>query len=553
MIRQTLLIIRTDLRRLQGPLIAWIGVLIADVFLTIASAASALNSRTEVLINFPTALLTLVEMLMVGLLVSWIIHDEPLGGNDPFWMTRPIKRGALLTAKLALAGVVLLLVPIAGDVIEMVWFGASPRDVLLAAPVVALSEARWLVLLLTIAVLTPTLTRFVVTIAACVAGFVTVFGVTLGVLAKLGPKATHYDGPVLPDLTSGIVLTVLLMAAALGVIVYQFRNRRRDRAILVGVAGCFAAALITSVWPWRFAAATPDPGAWAHDAARTPAILEPVPRDANSDTPPYPATIVVARIRLDGAPNEYSTQSVDIRSQLDFPDGKRLENIQHYNRAIRRPSTDPTSDRLMRLQAVLGDVRVAPEDGDHHDSLPIVLDVRGADYERYGGQAGHLTASLTIHLDRLRVVGLLPLTAGAVLRNGGDRFEITSVRRRADRCEVLMRQLRVTPLWVPALPRNFQFVLRNSGHREAIEGDNRMAPTAAFSQAGFFGWSVDKHPVGLSVWAPGLTFPTSRISPDSTVRLDAVWLDGAELVVIESAYAGRVTRSLTVDGFRMRP
>jgi hypothetical protein len=34
--------------------------------------------------------------------------------------------------------------------------------------------------------------------------------------------------------------------------------------------------------------------------------------------------------------------------------------------------------------------------------------------------------------------------------------------------------------------------------------------------------------------------------------IDATWLDGADLVVIETGYAGRVTRTLTVDGFRMR-
>jgi hypothetical protein len=46
-------------------------------------------------------------------------------------------------------------------------------------------------------------------------------------------------------------------------------------------------------------------------------------------------------------------------------------------------------------------------------------------------------------------------------------------------------------------------------------------------------------------------FPSGRGS-DVPSPIDAAWVDGADLLVIEMAYAGRLTRSLTVDGFTMR-
>jgi hypothetical protein len=46
-------------------------------------------------------------------------------------------------------------------------------------------------------------------------------------------------------------------------------------------------------------------------------------------------------------------------------------------------------------------------------------------------------------------------------------------------------------------------------------------------------------------------FP-ARGDSAATPPIDAAWLDGADIVVIETAYAGRVTRTLSVDGFKMR-
>ena len=37
----------------------------------------------------------------------------------------------------------------------------------------------------------------------------------------------------------------------------------------------------------------------------------------------------------------------------------------------------------------------------------------------------------------------------------------------------------------------------------------------------------------------------------SAPRIDAAWLDGADLALVETVYAGRVTRSIVAEGFKM--
>jgi hypothetical protein len=67
------------------------------------------------------------------------------------------------------------------------------------------------------------------------------------------------------------------------------------------------------------------------------------------------------------------------------------------------------------------------------------------------------------------------------------------------------------------------------------------------------GVSVNPATQAFSVWTQTLRYPTRASSSSPDRRIDAAWLDAAELVVIESVYAGHVTRALDVDGFKMRP
>src|SRR5438128_11755435 len=177
------------------------------------------------------------------------------------------------------------------------------------------------------------------------------------------------------------------------------------------------------MWPWHLSRnVEPDPGPWAHDVTETRAVLDPtVPPNVSEVYSLRGGTVqkkhVAARVDLAGAPPEYSVQSVGIRARLTFPDGTTIQSAQMEGVGVRRASRDRPPDRTARLRAVLGSVRLAWNIEENYETLPVVLTVADQDYARYGRQAGPLTATADSYVNPFRILGTLPLTIGAVLRD----------------------------------------------------------------------------------------------------------------------------------------
>ena len=100
-------------------------------------------------------------------------------------------------------------------------------------------------------------------------------------------------------------------------------------------------------------------------------------------------------------------------------------------------------------------------------------------------------------------------------------------------------------------------MLRNRQKRQAVVGDQTSpqgigSPLALpFLVIGMFGGAEGQ---GSFAVAHSVTeFPARREGQPITSMLDDSWLADADLVVIESALAGWLTRTVTVDGFRMQP
>src|SRR5204863_9213972 len=90
-----------DLRRLRWPLAGWLAVVVVRVVAAAAVSESAFApAAVEAAIQNVSALLTIADILMLVLLVSWLVHDEPLTSADAFWLTRPIRPTMLMLAKL---------------------------------------------------------------------------------------------------------------------------------------------------------------------------------------------------------------------------------------------------------------------------------------------------------------------------------------------------------------------------------------------------------------------------------------------------------------------
>jgi hypothetical protein len=554
-------VFRKDVRRLRWAIAAWIAVVVGLQVLKIAGPGLSFDSLgLQIVMATLSELLMLIEILALALIVSALVHDEPLVGADAFWLTRPIGARALLAAKVSFAALFLIVSPTVADATAVAVMSGNMPLALRAVPAFALTQTLWVSLLIALAALTPSLTRFVLTLVGGIAAVTVGLSLfTTVVILTASEDSSGYPPSMLSDPTSGVVLTMLVTCAAFVVIAYQYRNRRAGRAAAIGAIGLICAVAIADVWPWHFARpAEPDPGSWAGDAAGTPAALDTaVAPQAWSEAGigrTASRRFVAAPVRLMGMPPTYAAESTGIRARVAYPDGAILESATARGIGVQLPEDGP-SDRTRRLQSALGSSRIVSYDDGRRGMWPTVLSVGDREYERYGTIPGHLTATVDFFLSRSRLVGAMPVAARATMQAGSSGFELLRVVRRPDGYTVLLRRTDVRPFSRPAIPKQYEFVLRNAARGEAVFGDVQPASNPGLHASWFLlgGFTVETGgtAVGFDLVDMIGQFP-SRGLVTAARPIDAVWLDEADLAVIETVYAGRVTRTLTVDGFRMR-
>src|ERR1700687_5242493 len=105
-------VFRKDLGRLRWAIAAWIAVVGGRQVLKMAGPELGFDSLAlQIVIANVSALLMFIEILALALIVSALVHDEPLVGADAFWLTRPIGARALMAAKVSFAALFLVVAP----------------------------------------------------------------------------------------------------------------------------------------------------------------------------------------------------------------------------------------------------------------------------------------------------------------------------------------------------------------------------------------------------------------------------------------------------------
>jgi hypothetical protein len=184
------------------------------------------------------------------------------------------------------------------------------------------------------------------------------------------------------------------------------------------------------------------------------------------------------------------------------------------------------------------------------------LNVTDQEYERHGRTPGRLTAMVYFFMYRSRLMGAIPLAVHASLQDG-PRFEVLRVVRRPGGCTVLVRRISAGSLSRPSVPKQYDFALRNATRGEAVLGMTQplTAPGPRVANVlipGGISVGNESPAFGFDFVDTVAEFPARDYGAAAAVPIDTAWLDGADLVVLETAYAGRVSRTLTVDGFTMR-
>jgi len=234
--REALIIFRKDVRHL------WPRILFLEFWIAVGVFVDAMRPRHMSLVVQPLGILVVVSCLY--LLVS-AMHEEKTAGDTRYWLTRPIPRRAIVTAKLLFI-IAFLVVPIViGHAVVLAvngfpqseYWGGSVWDELLT--VLTASVTVW-----AIASVTVGLVQFVWV------GLLWIFGFLAFVFVF--QTSESMDWPGFETFRSDLMATALLL---IGIAVLWLMYTRRNRTTATFVLGTSAVLLVLLrlLVPWHVA------------------------------------------------------------------------------------------------------------------------------------------------------------------------------------------------------------------------------------------------------------------------------------------------------------
>jgi hypothetical protein len=551
-----------DLRRLRWGIAGWLTLVGTRTLVNTAGANVALGGfGLQIGIDQVSALLSLISAVLLALLVSQLVHDEPLVGHDAFWMTRPLAPRALMTAKLAFATFFFVLAPLIGHVIFAATFGTSLANIGRTIPVFVLNQVIIVLVLMALAVVTPSTTRYAMAIVGVIAAFAFLVASQVFLALLLTEEFSEDTDVGLPDPTRAVVGGTLLALTALTVIIYQYRRRRLGRALTIAAIGALVLFVVPQRWPWSFAARRwPEVAAAPQD---TPAITASLDGGSPRVSEEFalrrqraPRKQIALRAIVSGIPSAFNVRAIVAQSRLQLPNGLVVPNQMQNSRGT-LSGGGSMMGRESSVEAALGGMRLITRnatDAVSAEQWPTALRVSEEDFVRYRNEPGRLVASVDLLFNRPVARGVLPLSDGATAVIDGMRVTIARIIRRATGCTVLVRRSYVEPLFSPPQYRDFIYVLRNATRGEAASTDAQQAISqGGFNASTFYLPEPHVGGRGFVLEQYEVQFPPRRGLEGQFVDLNEAWLAGSDLVVLEMVFAGRVSRTVTIDGFRMVP
>lgn len=532
-----------DVLAQHGMLVAWGVMLLAQAALIVVGPAAvhptplgSLSLDRGISLDFG---ILVIRFCWTVLVAALLIQSDCLVGTTAFWMTRPVPRQVLFAAKLLSAILWFVVVPIVVMAGALLWAGMGPLDALAGGGWIGLEQAVILAMAIMAALVTANVGQLVV---AGIAG-VTVVAAFNGLLLPVLTLAWPSVGGILPGWQPVVYITTVI-AGALVVTAYHYFRLRAWHSLVLVAATMLLATTLTRLWPAP--PAVPDIGpvpenvvpassVSLHAAVREPRIEDVARLVLNQRE-------VVKRIEFEIAstgepPNLYFWPAV-VTTEIRYAalPAIRWSGPTALVQSERAPTEGGDAGPWRSLRLALGDVSLAaPLPWTH---LTPVADVTETELRSHSVASGQLKSDVTMLAYKYEVVAAAPLAAGAGFRcdrRAGRIVSVTGLNPGA-RVEVRETLLDGPP---PLAQGDFgatRYLLRNSARRQAV-------PLTWAANDGF------EATVGItatSVKAARGVLETA----DSAARLgiDAAWLAGAELVLVEPRLLGMLTRPLVIDG-----
>jgi hypothetical protein len=192
------------------------------------------------------------------------------------------------------------------------------------------------------------------------------------------------------------------------------------------------------------------------------------------------------------------------------------------------------------IHLALGDVEL--EMPLRWDYYTPIADLPAAEFRAHASTPGQLTSRITMAAYRSEVIAAAPLKAGVGFNCPGRAGRITSITNLSRGVQIQLRET-ILEGWPPVAQLEFgirQYILRNKARRQAV----------------LLKWRENKRVMGtIGIAATGVVSTRGVLeletpsSPAALLDVDAAWLNGAELVIVEPKSLGVLTRQLTIDNF----
>jgi len=521
-----------DLRSQRVPLLVWAGIL------ALLPAALVLDSVPLLRLAARPGLLGL-RFLLTGLLAALIIQGDSLVGTTAFWLTRPITRTTLLVSKLVSLATVLVVVP--WVVVLIVWWsmGAVPADVLRAATAVAIEQGVVTLLAAMAACITSSLTHFVVAVVAGVA----LVGAAGG---SVQPLVLRFWPFLVGRGWQPVVFVVTLFVLGLPIIVYQYiRRRERHSAAMVMVA---LLAAIAAGLAWSSEPPARPPRAVDRSVINPEEVVVSLVGETifEQNWREEVGGVVVPRTRIsavviaDTGSDAVVLMATAVDSRLTFSDQTVSDRVTAPIGRVWVPRSSARKDLFQLFQrarqSALGtsEVLASPAVAAVPVGRIAVATVPADVAERHKGEPMTLDATVTFQAHRFRVQGAIAARPGAGFAVPGSVIEITSVSASPAGAVVGFREAEVrSRLFFVAT--GGRYYLRNTARREAFQLEFSRTTTVPLTLSGMVAVTTGTWQVRSNSYA------------SAGSRIDAAWLEGAELVGLEWEDLGTFTRPLHAE------
>ena len=569
----TLHMIGKDFRRLHVlfPLVGWWGLVILQGFLVATFARLPhFPPPADMMLEFSITLLAwLVALLNIGLLVlivSQLVQQDSTVGSTAFWLSRPVSGTRLLAGKSLFLALTVILPALLIEVLLLLLHGVTLYDTVRSIPQIVLFHCLVLALLMMLAALTRNLPRLMLVGILAVVGLLLVQYIFSVFFRWLGQDVFQPEQSALMQSIAAVVtrnrwddslyfsgligFLLFLLVVALVVVCHQYLTRRTKKSMILASSVFPGVLLFMTFWTWDF---------WPDEYPLAEGILDPEQVTARIREKSLRIhqrhkpgregmRILQGDVTVDNLPAGLAVLPGRFTASLFATSGETLDQ----DRGSTRYSYLDPSPRFQRyherrldrkkaalLSQSLGGMEFLNseqfEGKPHLELLWISQEI----HNRYSGDELVYEAEMHFLVQR-DTITRMRLEPGVRYDRGSDHAAILSVTSQNDAWIVHLSESahRLTlDDW-----KAVRYLLVNFSRKEALFGRRSFGPDSLSSFLLF----SDIY-LMLEVRRPNLSFDLSS----ETVPIEATWLDGAELVRVETRNLGWFSKRIRIEDFVM--